>query len=241
MQYDFAVGAGQSQGLDIAGSFFKYKSGTGVIRVRASAGGYVDLLPGQGVWGVSFTSLTVTDKSGAANAGVIVAGNFDFRDDRIVGTVDVVDGGYARTLAGKAFMGIATTAATAGLVSCTQLWNPAGNTKNLIVKRYALSSAVAGYVMAKTNQIQLGTLNNVGYAKKAGGADSAALLKNATAAAGTYDFGSKLDQYSLGANANISVILQEPIIVPPGWGLMFTALTLNTDITAALEWYEEAI
>ncbi|MCL6484930.1 MAG: hypothetical protein I4O49_12305, partial [Janthinobacterium lividum] len=114
MQYDFNLSPGGAQNLDVKGRFFKYRSGTGAIRVRASKGGYVDLLPGQGVRGFDFESLTVADRSGANNVGVLIVGDFDFQDDRIAGTVDVVDGGRTRTLAGIAFGASAYQAAVPG-------------------------------------------------------------------------------------------------------------------------------
>ncbi|MEH6434243.1 hypothetical protein [Massilia sp. DD77] len=81
MQYDFQVTAGGAQRIEATGRFFKYISGIGRVRVTTSKGRVIDLIPGQGVWGEEFTGLSVKDLSGAGNVGVILAGDFDFRDD----------------------------------------------------------------------------------------------------------------------------------------------------------------
>lgn len=242
MQFDFNLQANGSQNIDVAGQFVKYKSGTGVIRVRMTSGGYVDLLPGQGVWAVNFSGLTVEDRTGSKNVGVVLAGAFDFRDDRITGTVEVVDGGYARTLAGKAFMGAASHGADPVLVTGVQLLNPIGNTKNLIVKRYSMSSAAGGGVHVRINQQILAQQNDTGSAKNPLVANSAAQLRvDKLAGVASYFLGQKVDQYALTANGSATCVLQEQIMLPPGWALTVHALAANVDMTAAVEWYEESV
>jgi hypothetical protein len=83
MQFDINLGANKSQHLDVSGTFLKYKSGTGPIRVRLNGGGYIDLVPGQGVSNVKFDNVDVQDRSGLTNTGTILAGNYDFRDDNV--------------------------------------------------------------------------------------------------------------------------------------------------------------
>jgi hypothetical protein len=91
MQYDLNLNANGSQRLEVAGRFFKYTNGAGKIRVTTNKGAVIDLTVGQGVWGEEFQSLTVLDRSGATNNGVLLAGSYDFRDDTVAvsGTIDV--------------------------------------------------------------------------------------------------------------------------------------------------------
>lgn len=92
MQYDFNLEANGSQFIDVKGRFFKYKNGTGKIRVRNSTGGYIDLLPGQGVNGLNYSSLSITDLTGAQNTGYLLAGDYEFSDSTVTissGTVAV--------------------------------------------------------------------------------------------------------------------------------------------------------
>lgn len=83
MQYDLNLAANGSQRLEVNGQFFKYTSGAGKIRVTTNKGAVIDLVQGQGVWGESFSALTVQDRSGSANPGVLLAGSYDFRDDNV--------------------------------------------------------------------------------------------------------------------------------------------------------------
>ena len=238
MQFDFTLAANQSTTLDVSGRFFKYKSGTGVIRVRASAGGYVDLLPGQGVWNVQFSSLTVTDKSGAANAGVVLAGEFDFRDDRIVGTVDVVDGGKTKTNAGIAFSGGVQSGAPAGNYAVCQLWNPAGSGKNVIVSKAFISTDITSVLlMGVGNAVNGATLGNPAN-KLASGLTSSA--RNC------YDYlpgnpaGFKTLAYvSLMANTPFLYHFAEPVILQPGYGISARMGAMAGTLNAAFEFVEE--
>jgi|GEM_PF-4187170 len=106
--------------IDVRGRFFKYRSGTGLIRVRASRGGYVDLMPGQCINNLDFDSLAVSDLSMARNEGVIIAGDFDFRDERIAGTVEIQNS--ASSL-------VRTNSAYSGFVECTSIQNVTGTSK----------------------------------------------------------------------------------------------------------------
>ena len=242
MQFDFQLGPGASQTIDVRGRFFKYKSGNGPIRIRTSLGGAIELMPGQGVEDVNFTSLSVVNLNGGNNAGVILAGEFNFRDETITGTVDVVDGGYARTLLGEAFMGVASIAADPAKVCGAEVWNPVGNTKNLIVKRYTIASTAGGQVHVRLTPQMLAQVNNNGYAKNPMIADSAAQMRvGQLAQVSDYFFGNKVDQTSVAPASADKCVLQEPLMVPPGWGVLVHAIALNVDVTVALEWHEERI
>lgn len=241
MQYDFNVAANQSQVLDVKGRFFKYKSGTGMIRVRATSGGYVDLLPGQGVWNTEFSSLTVTDRTGLQNAGVLLAGDFDFHDDRITGTVDVVDGGRTRTLAGTAFAGAFATTPTAGQYTVIGLWNPPGSGKNAYIEQIIVSANVAGEFGIVVNNAQV--VNNVGgpgnpNAKRAGAAASVCQYTRASQAAGGTPGQLLLDSYSI-ANQAFPFRFIEPIMLPPGYGLGLSHAVANASVILMTEHFEE--
>jgi hypothetical protein len=114
MQYDLNLGAYGSQRLEVNGRFFKYVSGTGKIRVTTNKGAVIDLAVGQGVWGEEFSALTVQDKSGAANQGVLLAGSYDFRDDSVLmtGSVNVgnLNQGYATSAMHNAVLAATATA-----------------------------------------------------------------------------------------------------------------------------------
>lgn len=245
MQYDFTLLANGGQVLDVRGKFFKYKSGIGAIRVRTDKGGYVDLLPGQGVWNTDYTSLVVQDKSGAANAGVLLAGDFDFHDDRITGTVDVVDGGKARTKSGIAYMVGLAVSATAGNYAAAQLWNPAGSGMNLIVEKISGSmygSASAIVDIGKTT-VQLGAVGFGIVNKNFGSASTSIALSRVQstvptmpAAGGQIMFGLMLNQAQ-----PIIVPLNEPIVVTPGTGIVVQCEATGAAMFGSFEWFEESV
>lgn len=242
MQFDFNVGANQSQHIDVVGTFIKYKAGTGTIRVRLNGGGYIDLLPGQGVNNVNFTSVDVQDRTGAQNAGTILAGIYDFRDDRITGTVDVVDGGKSRTVANMAFMGTMYQPGLANNMAAVQLFNPVGSVKNLVIEQVTVTSpnGSGGFGISLLNgTLTASTVGNFAKSKLSGGADSVARTYSGVSAG---QQGGPLCGIDTAVK---SFKFTEPLIVVPGWGVVVTNVTLVADNTASLsasfEFYQDQI
>jgi hypothetical protein len=238
MQYDFNVPANGGQVIDVKGKFFKYKSGTGLIRVRINKGGYVDLLPGQGVWNVDFDTLTMQDRSGAPNIGTLLAGDFDFHDDRITGTVEVVDGGKARTITNQAFLLLVNSSSIAGQNAHAELFNPAGSAKNVIIEAVTYSSSASGGIVAFMYNAALANFIAQGQSKKMGGAASVAAgywVSNVGAIAANQ---SLIGAY-MSANTPNTFTPKEPLVLPPGYGLVVMQTALANSLSAAFEWYED--
>ncbi|MGK5023116.1 hypothetical protein, partial [Janthinobacterium sp. LB2P10] len=236
MQYDFNLPPGGALNLDVKGKFFKYRSGTGAIRVRASKGGYVDLLPGQGVRGFDFESLTVADRSGANNVGVLIVGDFDFQDDRIAGTVDVVDGGKARTLSNIAGISGLNCGASAGVYSWAQLWNPVGSAKNMIISGLQVSSSGAGGIVIRSTNAPFATLAGNPVSKLNQNIITAIEVRTATGAAWP---GQGISTILVSAGTNVPVSLKEPIVMQPGFGLAISGGSLNQDVSGIVEFWCE--
>lgn len=238
MQFDFNVQANQSQHIDVVGTFLKYKAGTGTIRVRLDGGGYIDLLPGQGVNNVNFTSVDVQDRTGSQNAGSILAGIYDFRDDRITGSVEVIDGGRTRTNTGQAFTAHLSQGADAANNSACQLWNPANSGKNLIVTQF-VTYITGGYAlllgMAQT-QIA-GTTGGVA-SKRCDGPVSVASGTNAIVAPASVG---TLGGARMGLATGIVFKPTEPFLVKPGWAITWFSPGVNTTVGVDLEFFEEPI
>lgn len=239
MQHDFTLAANGSQQIDVSGRFFKYVSGTGKIRVRTSDGGVIDVLPGQGVDNVQYTYLTVQDRTGAANVGVILAGDFDFRDERITGQVEVINGERVRTLTDKAFVAYINVAPAAGSAPYVQLWNPAGSGKNLVVERMYLCSSTQQAIRIGVTA-QLPTVVGAPQNKRIGAsATTVAEARVHTAQApgvGTAIY----NVYCIASQAQL-IQLTEPIVIAPGQGLTVAAPVLNSDLPTNFEYYEEPI
>jgi hypothetical protein len=236
MQYDFNLAPNTGQQIDVAGKFFKYKSGNGVIRVRTSKGGVVDLLPGQGVWNTEFTSLTITDKSGLQNAGVILAGAFDFHDDRISGTVEVISAEKNRVMAGNCYSGAIGCAPTPGVQSMVQLWNPIGSGVNVFLNRIILGGTAAGEWYVRTTNTPLANVNAGSFEnKKAGSLPSKAerRFEARTTLGGT------IFDVFLDLNKPFDMVITEPLMVPPGRGVLVYPDAANVLSLGNFQFYEE--
>lgn len=236
MQFDFTLQPNQSQHIDVVGTFLKYKAGAGTIRVRLNGGGYIDLMPGQGVNGVNFTSIDVQDKTGAVNVGTILAGIYDFRDDRITGTVDVVDGGKARTMANMAFVAGVGQAATAAVFSTAQLWNPVGSGKNIVVEVFEMTSPEGGYIAWEFTNTALATFVDNGRSKKPAGAPSVSQTRKELKGAAV---NGSIGVYITAGNTLVPKRYIEPIVLPPGYGLNVGHTVANSGLTVYFEYFEE--
>jgi hypothetical protein len=242
MQYDFALAANGGQQIDVRGKFFKYVSGTGRIRVRINRGGYVDLLPGQGVWNVEFETLNISDRTGAANAGTILAGEFDFHDDRVAGEVSVIDGGKARVAANVAFFAsIEMVAAGAGAAAQVQVWNKSTN-KRIVIESFCVSSSGAGSVGFGTSTAQLATLVGAPVNKHVGYPQStSAECRLNNAAGGLVAIGNQFGTVFIQANASIVYKLNEPVVIEPGTGFSIWHGLTNVDLRVFCEFFEESL
>lgn len=248
MQFDFTLAANQSQHIDVVGTFIKYKDGTGKIRVRLNGGGYIDLLPGQGVNNVKFTSVDVQDRTGAQNVGTILAGIYDFRDDRITGTVDVVDGGKARTLSGQCF---ATGGGMPGGATTDfpylVLNNAAGSGKRIIVEEFGCSwidtnstdPNEMGYANAFIGSANFGNSPRSAPNKISGGVGSTAQFSIWTGPAlvGNYEMYTRL----MKKGDWFTVSAREPIIILPGWNFHLRGALGATTFSGFFDFYEETI
>lgn len=151
----------------------------------------------------------------------------------VSGTVSVVDGGKARTLANqvfgyRAFIG----AAGAGIYNYGQLWNPVGSGKRLVIKSLMCSGASATVMIGDA---VIGVANGTVKSKLSGGAAPAAasyLAQTAGALAGTT---SQVDSIPNG----VPNVQQEPIVIKPGYGLIIGGDVANVPVTLTAHFIEE--
>lgn len=238
--YDYNLTAGGVQALPVVGDFFKLLSSDGAVEVVADTGAQLDLLPGQGIRGFPFNRLTIRDKSGAANAGVIQIGYAAMIDDRITGEVSIISGEVARTKAGVAFYGSTLAAAVAGQYAHVQLWNPVASGKNAVVTSVSIGAGGAQQdLQLRRNTAALGVAD-AGWpnalSKLTSGVSSGMELRAGTAAAIP---GDRLMWMPTPADERHEVIFREPVIVEPGGGLLVTATALNTLVMASFEFWQE--
>jgi hypothetical protein len=242
--YDITIAANTTRQLDAPGSYFYYYAGSAggadsTITLRGvSSGLRLILKPGQAFRlpsGDVETSWILTNYANAATIiGTVLVGDGDITDNRITGNVEVVDGGKNRTLANSTFAGSIYQGPTVGQYATAQIFNPVASGKNVFVGQVSFASNTATYSSIKFSTAQASNLWANGLSKKAGGTTSVAQLRYQSSA--VTDVGQLI---VLGVNQTYKPT--EPILIPPGYGLMVIPTTTNTDTTGIFDWYEEAI
>lgn len=252
--YDITIAANTTRQLDAPGSYFYFYTGSAggadsSITLRGlSSGLRITLKPGQAFRlpaGQSETSWVLTNLANVATIiGSVIVGDGDITDNRVTGSVEVIDGGKNRTAAGSAFIFSANVTAPAGVTPSAILWNPAGSGKNLFVKsmRYSQTlSALYGSQMVTslgTGLVQQTTFivpKRMGTASIAQGWMASSSTFNGTTA-GVNSFVTA----TLAANSVDQVAFQEPIMVAPGTGFQIFSATQNLQIIGGLEYIEES-
>ncbi|KAI3589321.1 hypothetical protein D9X30_4904 [Cupriavidus sp. U2] len=251
MQYfDINVPVNKPAVVNAKGSFLYYLSGSAggadnTLKVRCGYGVSAILLkPGQAIRlpasEAKSDTWVIENNAGVATIiGNVLVGDGDFSDNRISGSVEVIDGGKARTQANGAFMGYSYDTGVASNLMHVQLWNPGTNTKNLYVEQVqiiAVTGGLAQGVGIRSNTVALTTLGGNAQSKRLGGANSAAELRTqkSVAAMGGPTMGVLDKSVRL-------VKMAEPIMVAPGNGLLLFNAVAGEDLGAAFEFYEESI
>lgn len=241
MQYDFTLVPFGGQDVSAIGQYIKYKSGLGAIRVRMSQGGFVDLTPGQGIrLPKEFTAFNITDRSGNANAGVILAGDYEFQDDSINGAVSIIDGGKISTLQQSCFMGTFDAPPINAQYNSCVLGNPAGNLKNIVVESIAVSSTFSGPVVLTQSNSAVGA-SVVGINKAGNLAPNSTGLMGAGAVTNLALAGAVFWKLNMAANSVAVIKLAEPIIIIPGRSISVLSISIGQGLTACFEWREDAV
>lgn len=237
--YPFSIPANGSVNLLVSGDYFKIKSATGSVTVTGdSFGSLAGMLPGQGLRDTDFTRLTLRDETGTINKGSILVSDGTFVDDRVTGIVDVVDGELDKSMSGKAFICALQIPNNLGLISCIELWNPIGSTKNIIVSDYNASCSVACVIsLMRTTAQQNASLNAQN--KLSGGPGSTAIYGSVASATAV---GVTLEPWAVSANNQIFRTLKQPFIVKPGSGLTIANnTTANHVLLGGFQFTEEPI
>ena len=184
----------------------------------------------------AFASLQIT----SANAQVVrfFVGSGDAGTRKLSGVVQVVDGGKARTLANQAYMGAVTQAALASNRSVVGLLNLYGAQKYVSVKAYSLGATAAGVMNVSFYHNYL--TNQLSPYPKLGGGNSGGVKLTSSNSPVSMAGLTLLDCFYVQAVQTVYRVLQEPIVLKPGMGIVIES-TGTCDITAGFEWVEESI
>lgn len=234
--YDFTLPANGSFQLNVEGEYVRIMSSTGTVEIVTETYRIGPIAAGQGQANTSFKRLTINDKSGVANKGVILIASADFIDQRISGEVFVIDGAKIRSLAGGALTAHMYISASPGFFSMAQLWNPAGSGKNIIISQM-IGSISGGYglqIKGTNTILPVPTIQSIG-SKNIGGPVGVGVAQVQSVAA------TLVNPATFAISNGIVVRLTEPFVLTPGSGLNFGSPVLNNDAGVELEFFEEAI
>lgn len=157
----------------------------------------------------------------------------------INGVVSIVDSGLSRTAGLGAFLGTSAIGPVGAQFSGCQLWNPAGNNKNLIIEAVSFSAGAAEPVMLGDFNAAYGTLLNSRMNKMSGAVGPTAEVRATTNAALAAMIQNTALVYSVGASVVQTINFKEPVIVPPGRGFVVGGQALNTLLVTNFEWFEQ--
>lgn len=249
--FDIRLVPGGVREINVRGSYIYFLNGSAggadsTISVQAVTGSDVVLMkPGQAFrlpQGEAYTQWILKNHAGAGTIiGQVFVGEGDFFDNRISGSVEVIDGGKNRAAANQAMMLAQSGGGGApGMLNTHQLWNPAASGKNLIVEQFFASCAVATLIYVGVNDVAMGVPSGSGFSKRAGGANSSGqpVLANI---AGVPTNAKILMALQIPANLTQTVSLREPILLPPGFAFFVQCQTVETGITTTVEYFEESV
>ncbi len=245
MNFPLNLAVGFAQPVNQVGNYVYYKAGSAggadpSIKVKTDQGDEYVLMPGQGfrLDKKTFTNLQVTNYGGQATIiGALLIADGGFFDNRMSGSVEVIDGGRTRALNNGSFMGVAAIGPGAGNIGIVQLWNPAASGKNVFVDSVKINSAAANGIYMLDSNAALPTLYSTAAPKRLGGSVSVMELRVNQQAA--QPAGRNMWSGSVAAGSVIPIDLKGSILIPPGYGLMVNGNTAAVNINASFEWYEE--
>lgn len=248
--YDITIAANTTRQLDAPGSYFYYYSGSAggadsTITLRGlSSGLRLILKPGQAFrlpQGQKETAWVMTNYANTSTIiGSVLVGDGDVTDNRITGSVEVIDGGKNRTLANSAFMFPFARTSTVGNYPLLQLRNPVASGKNVFIKSMTVTLNAAGFVQMGFGGSDLGTANGVAVSKNISSGASSAIagywLDSATINPGNF-----LGFLRVAANTSFNMKFDEPIAMTPNTKLTICGSATNTDMGGFFEYIEENI
>jgi hypothetical protein len=251
--FDIAIAPNNPRPVDVAASYVYFYEGsaggadTTLLIQRIGDGATALLRPGQAIKfpasSAANTKFLISNVAGqAVISGKLLFANGEFSDNRVTGSVEVVDGGRARTLMNQAFVAGASCTSDAASIPAFYLQNPAGSGKNIIVKACSMSANVAQpYGVATVPGVTGEDVTAAGIVSKSGdGGFVAKAYRNVTGPLSVSGKNSYVSGH-LQANQTDRVVLQEPIVIRPGRQIMAFATVANCNIIAVFECIEEVI
>lgn len=244
MSFPINLAVNAMQPVSQVGNYVYYSAGSAggadpSIKVKTDGGDEYTLLPGQGfrLDGRSFNLLMISNAGNAATIiGKVLIADGGFFDNRTTGSVEVIDGGKNRTLAGGAFIASGYKSGLAGNGVAALLWNPVGSGKRLVMSAFGVNSATSTAMNVSAATASYGAKQGNGNSKMLGGAQSVGELwaGNGAAPAGTV-----LMSISAVAAQVFEKKFAEPLVIRPGNGFAIFSGGSGADLGCYFEYFEE--
>lgn len=240
------IGAGGTTSLDVVGNYYRIVSATGAVYVGTDDGDLQQLAKGLGEQTEKeFTRLYIYSEVAQTIEIAVSRGRVDDSRLNLVGAVEVIDGGKARTEAGQAAIGSLYTLGGSGNYCNIELMNPAGSGKNLVLKQFRLGA----------NGTMRVELHNTESAYSVGGPTYFTVKKDVrtapalaaarmyqgnrvTAQTGNPSFPAMMMGYVSGFS-DFAWTFTEPVILGPDQGILWAATSQNISMSLSVEWFEE--
>ncbi|PRE65498.1 hypothetical protein C6P96_08540 [Burkholderia multivorans] len=243
--YDIQIPPGGTQILEVGAQIFDFlSSGSAFDTIQVLPEfqqGNVTLKLGQGFdAGKVVNRWFVKNPGTTAINGTVVLSTAGFRNFRISGDVNVLDGSKSRSLANVAYCKFNSFPAVASVYNYFQLWNPVGNSNRVVIRSITVSGSLGALSCAIgfTNVMAANAGGQNAFPKLSGGSASA-IQARYDSTAGSPNEPEPL--YQLAAQANSIAVWQptEPLVLTPGWGLNVHSFGAGNVVVCGLEWYEE--
>ena len=236
--YTYTIAANATVVLLSEGGFYKLLAASGDVRIAREGGSSIGpILPGQGER-IEFKRLTITDTSGVSNTVSILVADESFIDTRIYGNVNVIDGGRLLTMSDAAYVGNAAASPAAGFYGAVQLWNPPGNTKWASISRVICSSfATVAYALRPSNAA-LASAGNIPQPKKILTGTSNSVMQTRFDTPAAIPGGSVIGLVYQPTNTPFVFDFKEPILIPPGQGLIAVNANIAQHMSANFDFIE---
>lgn len=245
--YTFTVPANGAYPLQVTGRYVRVQSCTNSIGLNIDGIGTLGTVgAGQGFMlrenQPVFQRLLFTDSSGSANNVTIIIADSSFIDNTVLGSVSVVDGGKARTLANAAYVASLGVTSDATTGPAAYLRNPAGSGKNIIVKSIRVSfSTATSYGVSWATGVTGADQSAISIVSKSNSGSFAGKVNAHTTGAKAGTTQNSLATAILAANSVDAVTFAEPVVITQGNQIVIFGTSVSTTMLGVLECVEEAV
>lgn len=240
---------GTGRQINARGTFLRYESGTSgsgiaAVRVRADGADLGNIMPGDAIKLPQPVDRWELEPVEGDTLGTMRIGMGSVESSRLVGTVQTIDGGKARSMSGSAFTAYGWVQGTAGQSPFVQLWNGSAS-KRAVINAILIGSGGGQNGHIRFNQQAInGAVGMVGAMKMSGIQAASCDIRqtaNATFAPPVFGTGANLLTLFNQGGQTTQYRPTEPFVLPPGFGLVVCGSSQGVDMGVSFEWFEEAV